>query len=120
MLELTLDLDGTGKSTVNTGCGFFDHMMILFAKHGRFDLELICDGDTYVDDHHVLIGSDLHKCSGPRIHVGHTGQVENFRLMHHFIYDRLKRRYLMVGCVGENSDKLLEPLDVRRQRPFGD
>ena len=75
---------------------------------------------TYVDDHHVSIGNDLHQCSGPRIHVGHTGQVENFRLMHHFVYDRLKRRYLMVGCVGENSDKLLEQLDIRRQRPFGD
>ena len=75
---------------------------------------------TYVDDHHVSIGSELHECSGPRIHVGHTGQVENFRLMNHFIYDRLKRRYLMVGCVGENSDKLLEQLDIRRQRPFGD
>ena len=75
---------------------------------------------TYVDDHHVSIGSELHECSGPRIHVTHTGQVENFRLMHHFIYDRLKRRYLMVGCVGENSDKLLEQLDIRRQRPFGD
>ena len=75
---------------------------------------------TYVDDHHVSIGSHLHYCSGPRIHVGHTGQVQNFRLMHHFIYDRLKRRYLIVGCVGENSDKLLEQLDIRRQRPFGD
>ncbi len=75
---------------------------------------------TYVDDHHVSIGGELHQCSGPRIHVGHTGQVKNFRLMHHFIYDRLKRRYLMVGCVGENSDKLLEQLDIRRQRPFGD
>ncbi len=75
---------------------------------------------TYVDDHHVSIGSELHECSGPRIHVTHTGQVENFRLMHHFIYDRLKRRYLMVGCVGENSDKLLEQLDIRHQRPFGD
>ena len=75
---------------------------------------------TYVDDHHVSIGNELHQCSGPRIHVGHTGQVENFRLMHHFIYDRLKRRYLMVGCVGENSDKLLEQLDIKRQRPFGD
>ncbi len=75
---------------------------------------------TYVDDHHVSIGSELHQCSGPRIHVTHTGQVENFRLMNHFIYDRLKRRYLMVGCVGENSDKLLEQLDIRRQRPFGD
>ena len=75
---------------------------------------------TYVDDHHVSIGSDLHQCSGPRIHVTHTGQVENFRLMHHFIYDPLKRRYLMVGCVGENSDKLLEQLDIKQQRPFGD
>jgi len=75
---------------------------------------------TYVDDHHVSIGSELHQCSGPRIHVSHTGQIENFRLMHHFIYDRLKRRYLIVGCVGENSDKLLEQLDIRRQRPFGD
>ncbi len=75
---------------------------------------------TYVDDHHVTIGSQLHQCSGPRIHVSHTGQVKNFRLMHHFIYDRLKRRYLIVGCVGENSDKLLEQLDIRRQRPFGD
>ncbi|MBR2937116.1 MAG: alanine-tRNA synthetase second additional domain-containing protein [Oscillospiraceae bacterium] len=75
---------------------------------------------TYVDDHHVSIGGELHQCSGPRIHVGHTGQVKNFRLMNHFIYDRLKRRYLMVGCVGENSDKLLEQLDIRQQRPFGD
>ena len=73
---------------------------------------------AYVDDHHISFGGQLHECSGPRIHVGHTGQVENFRLMHHFIYDRLKLRYLMVGCVGENSDKLLQQLDVKRQRPF--
>lgn len=73
---------------------------------------------AYVDDHHISFGGQLHECSGPRIHVGHTGQVENFHLMHHFIYDSLKRRYLMVGCVGENSDKLLEQLDVKRQRPY--
>ena len=53
-IRLTLDLDGTGKSDVNTGCGFFDHMMTLFAKHGRFDLDLSCDGDTYVDYHHTV------------------------------------------------------------------
>ena len=51
---LALDLDGTGKSNVKTGCGFFDHMMTLFAKHGRFDLTLTCDGDTYVDYHHTV------------------------------------------------------------------
>ena len=73
---------------------------------------------AYVDDHHISIGGMLHKCSGPRIHVGHTGQVKNFRLMNHFIYDRFKRRYLMVGCVGENSDQLLQQLDIKHQRPF--
>ena len=72
---------------------------------------------TYVDDNHVSIGGDLHLCSGPRIHVGRTGQIENFRLMHHFIYDRFKRRYLVVGCVGEKSDELLKQLDIKRQRP---
>ncbi len=72
---------------------------------------------TYVDDHHISIGGNLHRCSGPRIHVGHTGQVQNFRLMQHFIYDPFKRRYLMVGCVGEHSDQLLKQLDIKRQRP---
>lgn len=72
---------------------------------------------TYVDDHHISIGGYLHRCSGPRVHVGHTGQIQNFRLMHHFIYDRFKRRYLMVGCVGEKSDELLATLDNKHQRP---
>ncbi len=53
-IALTLCLDGTGKSTVNTGCGFLDHMLTLFAKHGRFDLEVTCKGDTEVDDHHTV------------------------------------------------------------------
>ena len=53
-IQLTLELDGRGESTVDTGCGFLDHMMTLFAKHGRFDLQLICKGDTYVDDHHTV------------------------------------------------------------------
>ena len=46
-----------------------------------------------------------------------TGQIENFRLMHHFIYDRFKRRYYLIGCVGENAKELLEKLDLKRQRP---
>lgn len=52
-IELTLCLDGTGASTVKTGCGFLDHMLTLFAKHGRFDLYVSCDGDTQVDYHHT-------------------------------------------------------------------
>lgn len=52
-ISLTLNLDGSGKSEIDSGCGFLDHMLILFAKHGRFDLNLSCKGDTYVDDHHT-------------------------------------------------------------------
>lgn len=52
-ISLTLNLDGSGKSDIDSGCGFLDHMLILFAKHGRFDLNLRCKGDTYVDDHHT-------------------------------------------------------------------
>ena len=52
-IKLQLELDGTGKSTIDTGCGFLDHMLTLFAKHGRFDLIVTCKGDTQVDDHHT-------------------------------------------------------------------
>lgn len=62
-VNLTLDLDGSGKSVISTGCGFLDHMMTLFASHGRFDIELKCVGDTYVDYHHTVedIGITLGK-----------------------------------------------------------
>lgn len=50
---LKLQLDGTGKSEIKTGVGFLDHMLTLFAKHGRFDLEIKAEGDTWVDDHHT-------------------------------------------------------------------
>ena len=66
---------------------------------------------TYVDDHHISIGDCIQLCDGPRIHVHRTGQIENFRLMNHFIYDRFKKHYLLVGCVGEKSDELLKKLD---------
>jgi imidazoleglycerol-phosphate dehydratase len=53
-ISLLLNLDGTGKSEIQTGCGFLDHMLTLFSRHGRFDLILNCKGDTYVDDHHTV------------------------------------------------------------------
>ena len=53
-IALSLTLDGTGKADCQTGCGFLDHMLTLFAKHGRFDLTVACKGDTYVDDHHTV------------------------------------------------------------------
>ena len=53
-IALKLNLDGTGKSEIESGVGFLDHMLTLFAKHGRFDLTLSCRGDTQVDDHHSV------------------------------------------------------------------
>lgn len=61
-INLTLNLDGSGKSNIATGCGFLDHMLTLFAAHGKFDLELTCQGDTYVDDHHTV--EDVGICLG--------------------------------------------------------
>ena len=53
-IKLLLTLEGKGTASIETGCGFLDHMLTLFAKHGRFDLTLNCKGDTYVDDHHTV------------------------------------------------------------------
>ena len=53
-IALLLNLDGTGKSEIATGVGFLDHMLTLFARHGRFDLTITCKGDTCVDDHHSV------------------------------------------------------------------
>ena len=52
-IALTLALDGAGKSTIDTGCGFLDHMLTLFAAHGKFDLAVKCVGDICVDYHHT-------------------------------------------------------------------
>lgn len=61
-ITLAINLDGKGQSKINTGCGFLDHMLTLFSKHGRFDLEVTCVGDTYVDYHHTV--EDVGICLG--------------------------------------------------------
>lgn len=53
-IRLSIDLDGTGISDVDTGVGFLDHMLTLFSKHSRIDLSVKVNGDTYVDDHHTV------------------------------------------------------------------
>ncbi len=53
-ISLSLELDGTGRYDIDTGCGFLNHMLELFTRHGRFDITLKCIGDTYVDDHHTV------------------------------------------------------------------
>ncbi len=61
-ITLKLNLDGSGISSVDTGVGFLDHMLTLFARHGSFDLEVTCSGDTEVDDHHTT--EDIGICLG--------------------------------------------------------
>ena len=61
-IALELNLDGTGASECRTGCGFLDHMLTLFAKHGRFNLTVSCTGDTHVDYHHTV--EDIGICLG--------------------------------------------------------
>ena len=61
-ISLVLELDGTGRYDIQTGCGFLDHMLQLFARHGRFDLTIRCKGDTWVDYHHTV--EDVGICLG--------------------------------------------------------
>ena len=72
-IELRLNLDGTGAGKIQTGVGFIDHMLTLFARHSRVDMDVICRGDTMVDDHHsaedigIVLGMALSKAlSGKR------------------------------------------------------
>ena len=71
-IALKINLDGTGKSKISSGCGFLDHMLTLFAKHGRFDLTLTCKGDVQVDYHHttedigIVLGQAFVKALGDK------------------------------------------------------
>jgi imidazoleglycerol-phosphate dehydratase len=64
-ISLTLNIDGTGSSRIESGVGFLDHMLTLFAKHGLFDLEIRCQGDTHVDAHHTT--EDIGICLGQAV-----------------------------------------------------
>ena len=80
-IALKLDLDGTGKSVIDSGVGFLDHMLTLFAKHGRFDLQLACKGDTQVDDHHsvedigICLGEAFAKALGDKAGIRRYGSM---------------------------------------------
>ena len=71
-IKLSLCLDGSGKSNINTGCGFLNHMLTLFASHGRFDLDVTCIGDIDVDFHHsaedigICLGQAFEKALGDK------------------------------------------------------
>ena len=71
-ISLSLNLDGKGESKINSGCGFLDHMLTLFAKHGSFNLEVTCNGDVDVDFHHttedigIVLGQAFAKALGDK------------------------------------------------------
>ncbi len=80
-ITLSLDLDGAGKSDISTGCGFLDHMLCAFARHGRFDIALKCKGDTQVDDHHsvedigIALGSAFCRALGDKRGISRYGSM---------------------------------------------
>ena len=78
---LSIELDGTGKSSISTGVGFLDHMLTLFARHGRFDLTVSCKGDTFVDAHHsvedigIALGEAFYKALGDKRGIVRYGSM---------------------------------------------
>ncbi len=80
-ISLTLNLDGSGKCNLDTGIGFFDHMLNGFARHGLFDLELICKGDLEVDSHHtvedcgIVLGQALKEAVGDKKAIKRYGSA---------------------------------------------
>ena len=80
-IALKLDIDGSGKFDIKTGSGFFDHMLQLFARHGRFDIELCCDGDSDVDYHHtvedvgIVIGQAFKEALGDKKGIRRYGSM---------------------------------------------
>ncbi len=80
-ISLSLNLDGKGVYDIDTGCGFLDHMLTLFARHAHFDLSVSCKGDTYVDDHHtaediaICLGQALSKALGDKKGIKRYGST---------------------------------------------
>ena len=80
-IKLSIDLDGTGRSSIDTGIGFLDHMLTAFAHHGLFDLDLIAKGDLEIDDHHtaedtaLALGEAVSKALGDRSGITRFGDA---------------------------------------------
>ncbi len=72
---------------------------------------------TYADENHVRIGDIVHPCDGPRIHVSRTGQIKDLRILYEFFHDRRKNRYLLVGCIGDESLEYIRKVTGRKLLP---
>lgn len=123
-IEITLDIDGTGKYNVHTGIGFFDHMLEGFSKHGFFDLHMECDGDLQVDSHHtiedcgIVLGDAIKKALGDKSGIKRFGSCilpmdETLVLC---AVDLSGRPYLVFD--GEFTTERLGTLDTEMIREF--
>ncbi len=80
-ISVSINLDGTGEYENHTGIGFLDHMLDLFARHGRFDLETQCEGDLHVDEHHTIedvgitLGQAFRQALGDKKYIGRYGHA---------------------------------------------
>ena len=80
-ISLSLHLDGSGNVDIDSGVGFLDHMLTLFARHGGFDLQVTCKGDTCVDDHHtvedigIALGQAFAKALGNKMGICRYGDI---------------------------------------------
>ncbi len=72
---------------------------------------------TYVDENHVRIGDIVHKCNGPRIHVSRTGMIKDLKILYEFFHDIRKNRYLLVGCIGEESLEYIRKVSGKKLIP---
>jgi len=121
-VEVSLNIDGTGEANIDTGIGFFDHMLTLFAKHGLFTLNVKAAGDIQVDGHHtvedvgIVLGQAMAEAAGNKFGIQRYGQIylpmdEALALV---VVDFSGRSYLAMeaemgrGCVGGFDVELLE------------
>jgi len=121
-IRLKLNLDGQGQCSVNTGIGFFDHMLQLLAKHSLFDLELLCKGDLEIDEHHsvedvgLVFGEALAEALGDKAGISRFGEatVPMDEALSRVVVDISGRGFLAFRCkfqrekVGQLSTELVE------------
>ncbi len=102
-ISCRIDLDGSGEAKINTGIGFFDHMLNSFAKHGLVDLELVADGDLEVDNHHtvedvgIVLGQAIREAIGDKVGINRFGSsfVPLDESLAHCVIDLSGRPYLV-------------------------
>ena len=111
-IRLSLNLDGRGESQIRTGVGFLDHMLTLLARHGGMDLELTCDGDTQVDDHHSV--EDIGICLG-RAFAEALGDKRGITRYGQFLLP-MDETLVLVACDLSGRDYLGWSVDLPAQR----